>query len=155
MTGEPNVEMLAGADLVIDVEGVEVFLGAQVEHTQMPSRHQLDQVVGGVISGDDAPRRPVPLPKRTDERGPRVPRAERTRGRIEPVARLLKPLPRPSRGFGRIDSPKVGAYDYAATAQTDRPYVGQWRQITGGKIRHRGRRGSATQCPRCCCGAAL
>jgi hypothetical protein len=132
MTGIPYVGMLAGADLVVDIEGVEVSLGTQIEHPQVPSGDQPNQVVGGVVARNHTPGRPVPLAKRTDTRGPRVPRAERARGRIEPVAGLRKPLPRPRRGFRRINSPGLGANGYAATAKAGRPHVWQRCEITRG-----------------------
>ena len=73
---------------------------------------------------------------------------------VEAVARVGEPLPRPTRRFRGVDPPDLGAHTDASTAKADGPRVGQRRPVAGGKVRHRRRRASATQCPRSLCGAA-
>ena len=143
MTGVPHVGVLAGADLVVDAEDVEVGLGAQVEDAQIPGGGQPHQMVDGMVGGDHQSRGPVPFPERTGESACRIARPERPGFGIEAVARRREAVPGPLRRCGGVDAPQFGAGVDASASQADGTDLGQWRPVAGGKVRHRRRRASA------------
>ncbi len=65
MTGVPHVRTLASADLVIDIEDIEVSLGAQIQHALRSGQGDSYQIVGGVIGRNHKPCRPVSLAERS------------------------------------------------------------------------------------------
>jgi hypothetical protein len=111
--------MLAGADLVVDAKGVEVGLGAQVQHAKMARGDQPHQMVEGVIGGNHASGRPVALPESADDCACRVAGSERAGFGIEAVARGGEAGPSPLRWRGRVGAPKCSAGLDASTSQAD------------------------------------
>ena len=154
VAGGPHVGVLAGVDLVVDAEHVEVGLGAQVEDAQVPGGDQSHQLVVGVVGGNHQTRRPVALPERADQSACGITCSECPGLRVEAVAGGRKPGPAPLDGRRRLDPPQFGAGVDTSTAQADRSGVGQRLLVAGRKVRHRRRRASATRGRRSSGGAA-
>src|ERR1700742_3972753 len=97
VAGVPHVGMLAGVDLVVDTEHVQVGLGAQVEHPQVPCRDQSHQLVVGVVGGNHQAGRPVALAEGANQSACGITRSECPGLRVEAVAGGRNPGPAPLR----------------------------------------------------------
>lgn len=106
LAGIPHRVMLAGTDLVIDSEGVQVEFGAQVEHPHRTPHGHLDQEMSGMIRWHHQAAASVPLTERPHQVGPGVPGTVFTGVRVESVASLRKPLPIPGFRILTLDPPE-------------------------------------------------
>ncbi len=78
VAGVPYRRMLAGADLVVHPQHVQVPLGPQVESAHISRRDKLHETLASMVGGDEEPARPVPLAGGADQTatgiaGPKTP----------------------------------------------------------------------------------
>ena len=124
--------MLSGTDLVVHSKGVEVLVGAEIEHPQVSGGDNTHKVMSSVVGGDDESSRPVALTESTDKRGAGVTGTKCTRSRIEAVAGFEKSGPVPIGGRGRLDSPDLAAGGNRSTPKSDGPVVGECGPVASG-----------------------
>ena len=148
MTGIPNIGMQTGADLIVDVEGVEVLVRAQIQDAQISPRDEPDQVMGLVVGGNDEAARSVPLSERADECGAAVAGAKAARFRVESIPGFGKAAPVPIGRARGVQSPDLGARGHRTPAKPTRSSFRKDAQVARGKLRHRGTRASAMPCRR-------
>jgi hypothetical protein len=102
----PHLRMLAGADLVVEVQYIQVLLNPQVESAQISSGDELHEVVASVVGGNEEPAGPVPLADGADQAAAGVAHSKVPRRRVEPIAGDREALPIPVRGRVGVESPQ-------------------------------------------------